>query len=204
RLRLAFADGFLAAGDRARALMMLDGMGGEGAAARQRIAAGRSGGLAIDTSAKALSEVLTAFASDLARLQRTAPPIGLVQDARYANPQNTGATALLAVLLDAQGRANEALALLATIPQNDALMSQVRDVQVRILSDEKRFDEAYQVAAAAAAAPTAGVDDYSRLGDLYQAMKRSGAAADAYGRAVALATAQSPKSDIWTLQLLRA
>src|SRR5205085_6181335 len=54
------------------------------------------------------------------------------------------------------------------------------------------------------AAPTASVDDYSRLGDLYQAMKRSSAAADAYGRAVALATAQSPKSDIWTLQLLRA
>src|SRR6476469_9879759 len=29
RLRLAFADGFVAAGDRARALMMLDGMGGQ-------------------------------------------------------------------------------------------------------------------------------------------------------------------------------
>ena len=39
RLRLAFADGFLAAGDKARALMMLDGHGrGEVAAARQRIA----------------------------------------------------------------------------------------------------------------------------------------------------------------------
>jgi len=204
RLRLAFADGFLAAGDRARALMMLEGMGGQAAIARDRIAAGKSSGVAIDSSVKALSEVLTAFSADLARLRRAAPPIGLVQVARYANPQNSSATALLAVLLDSQGRSDEGLALLGTIPPGDALMSQIRDVQVRILSDEKRFDEAYRIAATAAAAPNAGVDDYSRLGDLYQAMKRSSAAADAYGRAVALATAQSPKSDVWTLQLLRA
>src|SRR5215210_4719985 len=42
RLRLAFADGFLAAGDRARAAMMLEGMGADGAAARQRVLAGKS------------------------------------------------------------------------------------------------------------------------------------------------------------------
>jgi tetratricopeptide (TPR) repeat protein len=204
RLRLAFADGFLAAGDRTRALMMLDGMGGDSAAARQRIAGGKQSGQAIDTSAKALSEVLTAFAADLARLQRAAPPVGLAQVARYANPQNSSATALLAVLLDGQGRSDEALALLRTIPANDALTGQVRDVQVRILSNEKRFNEAYQIAAAAAAAPGAAVDDYSRLGDLYAAMKRNSEAADAYGRAVALANAQTAKSDLWTLELLRA
>ena len=204
RLRLAFADGFLAAGDRARALMMLDGMGGDSTAARQRIVAGKQSGQAIDTSAKALSEVLTAFAADLARLQRAAPPLGLVQVARYANPQNSSATALLAVLFDGRGRSDEALALLRAIPPNDALTAQVRDVQVRILSDEKRFDEAYQIAATAAAAPGAGVDDYSRLGDLYAAMKRSSAAADAYGRALTLATAQGQKDNLWTLQLLRA
>ena len=202
RLRLAFADGFLAAGDRARALMMLDGMGSDSAAARQRIAAGKPSGQAIDNSAKALSELLTAFAADLARLQRAAPPVGLVQVARYANPQNSSATALLAVLFDARGRSDEALALLRAVPANDALAAEVRDVQVRILSNEKRFDEAYQIAAAAAAAPGAGADDYSRLGDLYAAMKRYSAAGDAYGRAVALSNGQT--SDLWTLHLLRA
>jgi tetratricopeptide (TPR) repeat protein len=204
RLRLAFADGFLAAGDKARALMMLDGMGGEGAAARQRIAAGKSGGQAIDNSCKAMSEVLTAFAADLARIQRAAPPIGLVQVARYANPDNSSASALLAVLLDGQDRSDEALALLKTIPPSDALVSQVRDVQVRILADEKRFDEAYQIAGAAAASPTATEEDFSRLGDLYQAMKRSSQAADAYGRALTLAKATGQKDDLWTLDLLRA
>ena len=99
--------------------------------------------------------MLTAFAADLARLQRAAPPLGLVQVARYANPQNSSATALLAVLFEGQDRSDEALALLRAIPPNDALTAQVRDVQVRILSDEKRFDEAYQIAATAAAAPGA-------------------------------------------------
>ena len=41
RLRLAFADGFLAAGDRPRALMIIDGMGAGEFAARQRIMAGK-------------------------------------------------------------------------------------------------------------------------------------------------------------------
>ena len=83
RLRLAFADAFLAAGDKARALMILEGMGAGEAAARQRIGAGRTSGQAVDNLAKAFGEVLTAFAADLARLQRSSPPVGLVQVAHY-------------------------------------------------------------------------------------------------------------------------
>ena len=204
RLRLAFADGFLAAGDRQRALMIVEGMGSGEAAARQRISAGKSSGQAIDSLAKAFSEVLTAFSADLARLQRSAPPIGLVQVARYANPQSSSTVALLALLLSGQDRSNEALALLRTVPANDALVSQVRDVQARILTDEKRLGEAYQLASSTAAAPGADVSDYSRLGDVLQAMKRHGEAADAYGRAIAFAQAQGLKNELWSLLLLRA
>jgi len=203
RLRLAFADGFMAAGDRDRALMMLDGMS-DGGIARQRLLAGKSSGQAIDNGAKALSETLTAFSADLARLQRSAPPLGLVQVARYADPANSSATILLGVLLDGQGRSEEALTLLRAIPQNDALISQVRDGEVRILSDEKRFDEAYAIASAAAVVPGASVNDLSRLGDVYAAMKRQNDAANAYGRAVALASNQGPKDQLWTLLLLQA
>src|SRR5437868_3080514 len=97
RLRLAFADAFLAAGDKARALMIVEGMGAGEARTRQRIAAGRDGGQSVDSLPKALSEVLTAFAGDLLRLQPGSPPIALIQVARYANPQNSGATTLLAL-----------------------------------------------------------------------------------------------------------
>jgi tetratricopeptide (TPR) repeat protein len=204
QLRIALADGFLAAGDKARALAMLDGMNGDVATARQRVLAGKQSGEAIDTSAKAYSAVLTAFAADITRLQRGAAPIGLVQVARYADPQNSSATALLALLLDGQDRTGEALTLLAAIPQNDALVSQARDVQVRILSQNKRFDEAYVVAATAVRQPGAGMADYSRLGDVLESMKRHDAAADAYGRAVALAKANGNKGEVWPLLLLRA
>jgi tetratricopeptide (TPR) repeat protein len=204
RLRLAFADGFLAAGDKARALAMLDGMGTETPAARQRVLAGKLSGQAIDTPAKAYSEALIAFAGDLARMQRGAPPVGLVQVARFADPQNSSAAVLLGLLLDAQGRSNEALNLLRSVPQNDALIGQVRDVQSRILTDEKRLNEAYALAAAAAAAPGASAGDLSRLGDVLQAMKRPGEAADAYARAAALARAQGLRTELWPMLLLQA
>jgi tetratricopeptide (TPR) repeat protein len=204
RLRLAFADGFLAAGDRARALMMIEGMGSDAAVARQRVLAGKLSGQAVDTPAAAFSEALTAFSGDLARLQRAAPPIALVQVARYANPQNSSATVLLALILASQQRANEALAALHSIPRGDALVAQTRDVEAKILSDNKRFNEAYAIAAAAAAAPGAGVSDFSRLGDVLEAMKRNNDAANAYTRAVALAHAQGLKADLWPLLLLQA
>ena len=204
RLRLAFADGFLAAGDRQRALMIIQGMGAGEAAARQRITAGKNSGQAIDSLAKAFADVLTAFSADIARMQRAAPPLGLVQVARYLNPQDRATTALLALLLSGQDRTAEALDLLRSVPADDPLISEIRDVQTRILTDNKRYDEAYQVAATAAAAPGADMSDFSRLGDVLQAMKRHDPAADAYGRAIALAQAQHLQGDLWSLLLLRA
>ena len=204
RLRLAFADGFLAVGDRSRALKMIEGMGAGETAARQRIMAGKTSGLGIDSLQKAFSEVLTAFASDLVRLHRSAPPIGLVQVARYINPQNSNATALLALLLADEGRADDALVLLRSLPSNDPLNSEIRDVEARILTNGKRLGEAYQIATKAAAAPGAEAADFSRLGNVLEAMKRHSEAADAYGRAVAIAEAQNLKSELWSLLLLRA
>jgi tetratricopeptide (TPR) repeat protein len=204
RLRLAIADGFVGAGDRARAQIMVQGIDPGAAEAAQRILSGRLSGQAVDNGAAALSETLTAFGADLARLQRAAPPIGLVQVARYANPRNSSATILLAVLLDAQGRRDEALAMLGAVPQNDALISEVRDSQARILSEGKRFNEAYAIAASAASAPNASASDFSRFGDVLSAMKRNNEAANAYGRAIAMNEASGRKADLWTLMLLQA
>lgn len=204
QLRLGFADGFLAAGDKSRALGIIEGMGAGEVAERQRIMAGRPSGQAVDNLPKAFSEVLTAFSAEITKLQRAAAPIGLVQVAHYANPQNSGATALLALLLSQQDRTDEALALLRSVSPSDPLISEIRDVQVHILTDRKRLGEAYQVAASAASAAGAGTSDFSRLGDVLQSMKQHSEAADAYGRAIALAQAQNLKGELWTLLLLRA
>jgi tetratricopeptide (TPR) repeat protein len=204
RLRLAFAEGFLAAGDQARALAMIDGLGTESEAARQRIQARKSSGQAIDSGAKALSEVLTGFAADVARMDRGPPPIGLVQVARYANPQNSGAAVLLALLLDGDDQPDQALAVLQTVRPDDSLIAQVRDIQVRILVDEKRLDEAYQLAWARSSLADATIGDFSRLGEVYQRLKRYPESADAYGRAVTMAKAQGLKDELWPLLLLQA
>lgn len=204
RVRLALADGFLGAGDRARAAAMVDGLSGDSAAARERILAGRPTGEAIDSGTKALSDVLTAFTAQVFGLQRTAPPVGLAQIAHYADPQNSSATALLGLLLDASGRSAEGLALLATVPASDPLISQVRDVQVRTLIGQKRMNEAYALAASIVKDPSASMSDYSRLGDVLEAMDRHGEAADAFGRAVALANAEGLKSEVWPMLLLQA
>lgn len=203
-VRLALADGFLGAGDRPRAAAMVDGISGDSAVARQRILAGRPTGDAIDTGAKALADVLTAFAAELMRAQQSAPPVGLMQVARYADPQNSAATALLGLLLDQSGRSSDALALLGSVPKDDPLISQVRDVQVRVLANQKRLNEAYAIAAAAASGPAAGMNDYSRLGDVLEAMDRHGEAADAFARAVAIGSAQGLKSELPSLLLLQA
>ena len=204
RLRLALADAFLAAGDQSRALMIIQGMGAGEIAARQRITAGKNGGQSVDNLPKALSEVLTAFAGDLMRLQPSSPPIGLIQVARYANPQNSAATAVLALLLAKQQRSDEAMALLRAIPTNDAMMPQIHDVEAQILREGKKFNEAYQLATTAAGSPTADFADFSRLGDVLQSMKRHSEAADAYGRAIALVQAQKLDGELWSLLLLRA
>lgn len=204
RLRLAFADGFLAAGDQPRALAILDGMGTETEGARRRVQSRKSSGQAIDSAAEALSEVLTGFAADVARLERGPPPIGLVQVARFANPQNSSAAVLLALLLDGDDQPDQALAVLQSVKPDDALIAQVRDIQVRILTDEKRYNDAYVLAWNPASMPDASVGDFSRLGEVYQRMKRFPESADAYGRAVALARTQGLKAELWPLLLLQA
>jgi tetratricopeptide (TPR) repeat protein len=204
RIRLALADGFLAAGDRNRALAMVEGMGSEAGPAKQRIMAGKLSGEAITTPPEAFSEVLTAFSADLARLQRSAPPVALIQVARFADPKNSSATMLLAILLSGQKQTEEALELLRAIPRDDALASGVLDAQVRILSDSKRFNDAFAIASGAANKPGASVSDFSRLGDVYQAMKRHNEAAAAYGKAIALANVQGLRTQLWPLYLLQA
>jgi tetratricopeptide (TPR) repeat protein len=204
RVRLALADSFLVAGDRARATAMVAGMGPEAGAAKQRIEAGKRIGLAIDHSAKAYSELLLGMAQDLSRMNNRSMPIGMVQVARYANPQNSGGAVLLASLLNRQDRSAEALRILDSVPVGDPLASQARDGKARILVDEKRFDEAFQVAQSAINSGSATVGDYARLGDVLAGAKRYNEAEAAYGRAIAMATAQDLKGELWPLHLLRA
>ena len=204
RLRLALADGFIAAGDRPRANAMIEGLGAEIGVAKQRIEAGKRNGMAIDHSAKAYGELLLGMAADLSRMNNRSLPMGMVQVARYANPQNSNGAVLLAALLDRQGRPEDALRILDLVPAGDPLAASAIDSRTRILVDEKRFDEALRIAQASVASGNATVGDYGRLGDVLAGAKRYNEAADAYARAIAMANAEGLKEELWPLHLLRA
>ena len=204
KVRLTLAEAFLKAGDKARAETILDGIGADGFAPAQAIRAGKPIAIGIDSLPEALSEVIAALAADVARRQRGVPPFGLVQVARYLDPKNSSATALMAVLLQTRDRDQEALALLRAIPASDALSSPIRDLEAQILIEEENLPAAFGIAAAAASAPGAGAADFARLGNVQTAMGRFDEAARSFDRAVAMAKDIGVRDEIWPLYLLHA
>ena len=203
RIRLAFADAFLKAGDKPRALAMIEGRDVVLAVARRSIEQGKRLGMAIDSPADAFSELLLGLAIDLNRANGKALPIALTQIARHAAPANVQASIILGLMLDADQRPDAALAAFRSVPPSSPLSSQARDGEARALIRAKRLTEALTMAQRATTTPDATADDQSRLGDVLAAMDRDGEAGDAYGHAIALVAAGGPGGEQWTLQLLR-
>ena len=203
RLRLAFADAYVRAGDKARAMAMLSASDAALADARRRVAEGRRPGSGIDGAAQAYSELLTALAIDLSRAQVPSLPVAMAQIARYSSPANPAAPVLLGILLSDEDRLDDALIALRTVSDGDPLASQAHDAEVRALARADRLDEALARAAAFVASSSATANDWSRLGDALDAKARTDEAADAYGRAIALVQAGGPGPELWQLLLLR-
>ena len=203
RLRLAFADGFRGAGDKANALKMLDGDGATLADARAQLASGKPLGQAVDTPAKAYGELLLGLALALNKMSDKSLPISLAQIARYANPDNNAGTLLLSFLLDAGNRDGDALAMLRTIPSGEPFAAQAQDAEVRILTGMGQRDEALARARAFVAA-TPDADAYSRLGAALVEREQFTEAAESYARALALSATGAGSDDAWALHLFRA
>jgi tetratricopeptide (TPR) repeat protein len=203
RLRLALADGFLAARDRDSALQMLEGAGPALAEGRARIAAGKPTGLAIDSSVTAFSELMVGLSLALSRLEDKGLPIAFAQVARYANPRNSAGVILLALLLEDDGRPTDALEALHAMDPADPFASQAEDAAVRILLNSDREAEALRRASQLVAARP-GPDAYARLGVVHVEMNSFAAAADAYGRAIQAVTSAASSDEPWMLRLYRA
>ena len=203
RLRLALADGFLAAGDRAQALAMLEGAGPALAEGRARITAGKPTGQTIDSGRKAFSELMVGLSLALGRLQNRSLPIAFAQIARYSNPENSAGAILLALLLEDDDRPTDALDILHGIDADDPFASQAEDAEIRLLIDSNRHVEALRRAQGIVAARP-GPDAFARLGVVHIEMKNYAAAADAYGRAIQLSASAPSSDEPWTLRLYRA
>jgi len=203
RLRLAYAESLLRLNRRAEAMTMLEGSDEALAAARTRVAAGQPLDMAISTPAEGYAEMLLALAIDLSRDDNKALPIALTQVARHANPRNSEATILLALLLDGDGRTADALAMIGTVPANDLLAGEALDVETRLLSDRNQYQQALVRARAATASPIATAQDYARVGNILGDMDQHQEAAAAYGEAIARSKGTASEN-LWTLYLLRA
>jgi Flp pilus assembly protein TadD len=203
RLRLAYADSLVRLKRSEDALSMLQGDDEALAAGRDRIARGKPLNMALDTPASGFAEMLVALAIDMGREDNKALPIALTQVARHANPGNSEATILLALLLDDDARSDDALALLRGVPADDLLAGEALDVETRILGDRGEFSLALARAKAATLAPGAAAQDYSRLANVLGDMDRHAEAAAAYGEAIAR-TERGSNPQLWTLYLLRA
>ena len=203
RLRLALADGFLAAGDRPQALVMVEGDGPALAEGRARIMAGKPSGQAIDSGEKAFGELMIGLSLALGRMQNKALPIAFAQVARYANPDNSAGALLLALLLDDDQRPTDALDILHGIDPADPFASQTGDAEIRILIDTGRHQEALRWAQEIIAARPSP-DAYARLGVVQIEMKNYPAAAEAYGRAIQYSTGSASSDEPWMLRLYRA
>ena len=194
RMRLAFADSYLALGDRTRALSMVEGLSSDVARARARVIAGKQSGARIDNGRRAFSEVLIVLAAELNRLHNQSMPIALTQIARYAAPENSATAIMLGLMLDDRGRVDEAIAAFRSVPANDGLATQARDAEVRSLRGADRDKEALQAAQRALANGPADAGDYARLGDVLAAVGRHGDAAAAYARALQLVDQSKPEN----------
>ncbi|HVF36866.1 MAG TPA: tetratricopeptide repeat protein [Sphingomicrobium sp.] len=201
RLRLAYADGLARLGRSEQAKILLKGEDEALTKGRLRLQAGRTLDLAIDTPAKGFAEMLVALALDLGRDENKALPISLAQIARYANPANGEATILLALLLEGDGRSDDALAILRSIDADDLLAGEALDVEARLLTDRGNHMAALDRARAASQATGANSHDFGRLANVLGEMDRHSEAAGAYGQAIARAPSDS---SLWTLRLLRA
>ncbi len=203
RLRIAFASGLMARGERDAGLALLAGNDPALRQAAGSLASERRPRPVIATAAQGFSELLTALALSLDEDDSRSLPLALAQVARFADPRSDQATLLAGLLLDRGGRPDDALAVLRSVPDGSPFVSEARDAEVRVLIDADRKEEALARAKAFVARDDDQAADWMRLGDALDALKRHGEAAVAYGGAAAAVQAGGPGPEAWSIHLLR-
>jgi tetratricopeptide (TPR) repeat protein len=154
--------------------------------------------------AEGLSPLLVHLATDLARQQYA--PVGkiMARMATYAAPDNDESWLVLAELLQRTQRGDLALVALAHVSPANPVADDARALRIALLNDAGKHQEALDEALAAARKTGAGIDDWGRVGDLYLTLSKPVEAAQAYGRALAIAEAkQAPPDLLWPILLQR-
>jgi Flp pilus assembly protein TadD len=202
RLRIAGAALLARKGDRKRALSLLQGDSGPIVAARKLVEARRPVPGEIYSAAAGVGEFLVRVAIDLHRQNVTPLALTYARLATFLAPENSETWLVTSELLAVREQRTEALAVLANIRPDDPFAGGVSDSRIKLLVASGNQQAALAQAEEAVKAPSPGVSDWSRLGDLYSELDRPSEAATAYRNAIALAKAGGEGAPEWTLWLL--
>ena len=198
-LRLGEADARAAAGDKPAALALLDGDDPTLVAARQRLAAGRRIGLRAPDAAHGVAWAMARLATDLSREQPVDLAVVFARVATFLAPDIFETWLVLADVLAAGDHHDAVLAALAMVRAGDPLFTVAQARRAQALEALDRRADAGALLQAAADAPAATRDDWSRLADWHRRGERFDAAIAAYTRAIASDGADGS----WGLYFLR-
>jgi tetratricopeptide (TPR) repeat protein len=203
RLRVAGAAQLAAEGKRELALGLLQGDAEPIVAARSLIEQGRPVPGAVDGARAGIAEFLVRIATDLAGQNSPGPALHYARLATFLAPENSETWLVVSDLLNSGKQPSEAVAALDNVAAGDPFAALARDTRLRLLAASGDSKAAIARAEEQARAATAGAAEWARLGDLYNGERRFAEAAEAYGRALALATDETKPPPKWTLHLLR-
>ena len=204
RLRIAGAALLARKGDRNEALALLEGEGDALTAARERLRGGKRLSGEISSAPAGIAELLVRIAVDLNAQQVAGLALDFARVATFLAPDNGEAAIVTGELLEADGKHEAALAALARVGEDDSFARLAGDNRINLLVASGRQEEALaKVRSEVAAAPSAS-PAWTRLGDLLSRVDRHSEAAEAYGKALALARSGGGAGDReWGLLLLQ-
>ncbi|MBV9840162.1 MAG: tetratricopeptide repeat protein [Sphingomonadaceae bacterium] len=200
RLRIAAAAELAQAGHADKAATLLVGDDPALVLARALLAAHKPIPGAIATPVQGVAELLIRVAADINREQAGPLALTLGRTANFIAPDNAEGWLVVSTMLASGDESQTALAALDHVAPDDPLVGAARDLKVQLLLHKGDKDGALKEALAATALPGASAQDWSRAGDIYDALSRHADAAQAYGKALAL-TGDSKAA--WALWLQR-
>jgi len=198
-VRQGEADAVAQAGDRTRALAILDGNEPPTIAARARMQAGKRIGALAPDARHGLAWLAGRLAADLSRDRPVPLAILFARTATFLAPETASTWLIAGDVLARSGQREAALAAYAEIGAADALAQTARNRRADVLEVMERGDEAGRLLQTAAEAPDAGSDAWVRLGDWHRRAERHLPAAEAYSRALTL----DGEAASWALWFLR-
>jgi tetratricopeptide (TPR) repeat protein len=199
-IRQGEADAVAQGGDKAAALRLLEGNEPNIVAARARLQAGnRIGALAPDPR-HGIGWMAARLASDLSRDKPVPLALMFARVGTFLAGDLPATWLICGDVLARSGQHEAALEAYAQVPAGDALAASAKARRAETLEAMGRTADAGMLLKAAAEAPGATADDWSRLGDWHRRADRFDAAAEAYSRAIAL----NPVDASWGLYFLRA